>query len=514
MKPRRRSSDDRGVGNVNAPLRKAGVVMMVLFGLLFANLNYVQVVKADDYRTDEEHNRVRVQQEEYERQRGEIIVDGQAVAQSVATKDTLKFLRKYPFSATYAHVVGYRPVNLAATDIERLENEFLSGTSDSFAADRLLEMFTGKESPGGSVVLSVRKQVQEAAYKALLNNDTSSKTGAVVAIDPATGAILAMVSTPSFDPNPLVSHDFDKAEAAFNKLDKDPAKPLLNRAVSETFPPGSTFKVLVAAGALQNGASLDTVLTGGTSYTAPDTTTPIRNSPGVGCPTEITLLNALRVSCNTAFARYGVEQLGADKLKQTAQAFGFETAPLFDRDPDNIMRVTESHTGAIESPGGGVDRPALAQSCIGQREVRMTPLQGAMVAAAVANNGVQMRPYLIDTLQGSDLSPVVRAEQKVLRQPVSAQVAAQLREMMNSVVNNGTGTNAQIDGVEVGGKTGTAQNGDAPDHGWFIGYARKNGQPVVAVAVLLQNAGSGGSGEATQIGGQVMKAAIAAGKIK
>lgn len=445
---------------MNGPLRRAGIVMMVLFGLLFANLNYVQVVKADQYRNDEEHNRIRVQQTEYERERGEIIVDGQAVAQSVETKDTLKFARKYPFGPTYAHVVGYRPVNLAATDIERLENEFLSGTADTFAADRLLEMFTGKESPGGSIVLSVRKQVQETAYKALLNNDTSTKNGAVVAIDPSTGAILALASTPSFDPNPLVGHDPDAAEAAFDKLDKDAAKPLLNRAVSETFPPGSSFKVLVSAAALQNGVSPSTVLTGGASYTAPDAGQPIRNSPGVVCPDQITLLNALRVSCNTAFARLGVERVGADKLKQAAQAFGFETAPTFQRDDDNVMRVEASHTGPIQNPDGRTDPAVLAQSCIGQNEVRMTPLQGALVAAAIANDGVQMRPYLIDTMQGSNLTPVVRAKPEVLRRPVTADVAAQLREMMNSVVAGGTGTNARISGFEVGGKTGTAQNGD------------------------------------------------------
>jgi peptidoglycan glycosyltransferase len=498
---------------MNAPLRKAGVVMMILFGLLFMNLNWIQVVKADEYRTDEEHNRVRVQQDEYERQRGQIVVDGKAVADSVATKDTLKYLRRYPAGATYAHVVGYRPVNLAATNIERLENEFLNGTADAFAADRLLEMITGKESKGGNVTLTIRKQVQEAAYKALLNNDTGTKTGAVVAIEPSTGAVLAMVSMPSYDPNPLVSHDFDKAAAAFDKLDKDKNKPLLNRAVSETFPPGSTFKVIVAAAALANGASPNTVLTGGNSYTAPGTTTPIRNAPGVVCPTDITLQNALRVSCNTAFARYGVEQLGAEKLKEAAQAFGFESVPLFDQDPENLMRVTASHTGSMLGPGG-VDEPALAQSCIGQREVRMTPLQGALVAASVANNGVQMRPYLIESLKGPDLSVIEEAQVRIERQPLTPELAASLRLLMDSVVANGTGTRAQIDGFEVGGKTGTAENGDAPDHGWFIGYARKNGQPVVAVAVLLQNAGSGGSGEATEIAGQVMKAAIAAGKIK
>jgi penicillin-binding protein A len=167
-----------------------------------------------------------------------------------------------------------------------------------------------------------------------------------------------------------------------------------------------------------------------------------------------------------------------------------------------------------QNPNCLADRALLAQSCFGQNEVQMTPLQGALVAAAIANDGVQMRPYVIDTLQAPGLTPFDRAERKELRRPVSGQVAAQLREMMNSVVERGTGTGARIDGVEVGGKTGTAENGNAPDHGWFIGYARQNGQPVVAVAVLLQNAGSGGSAEAAEIAGQVMKAAIAARSTK
>jgi peptidoglycan glycosyltransferase len=227
------------------------------------------------------------------------------------------------------------------------------------------------------------------------------------------------------------------------------------------------------------------------------------------------LADALRVSCNTAFARLGVEQLGADKVKQAAQAFGFESVPPVQQDSNNIMGVAASHTGAIQSQDGSTDRPALAQSSIGQREVRMTPLQGAQIAAAIANNGREMSPYIIDTLQGSDLTPMVQAEPKVQGTPVTPDVAAQLRTMMDGVVSSGTGTKAKIDGYEVGGKTGTAQNGNAPDHGWFIGYARsKDGTPIVAVAVLLQNAGTGGSSEATSIAGQVMKAAIAAGKIK
>jgi penicillin-binding protein A len=231
----------------------------------------------------------------------------------------------------------------------------------------------------------------------------------------------------------------------------------------------------------------------------------------VQCPDQISLRDALRISCNTAFARYGVEQLGAEELKRTAQAFGFESTPAFDQDADNRMAVASSHTGEMTGPDGSLDRPALAQSCIGQREVRWTPLQAALVAAAIANDGVQMRPYLIETIQDANLAPIWQAEPKDRARPVSSAVAGQLREMMAGVVSNGTGTNAQIDGFEVGGKTGTAQNGDAPDHGWFIGYARTgSGQPVVAVAVLIQNAGSGGSAEATAIAGQVMEAAIAA----
>jgi peptidoglycan glycosyltransferase len=496
---------------VNAPLRKAGLVLLLLFALLFAQLNVIMVVRADEYRNDTRHNSVRILQQDYERQRGSIVVDGVPIAISTSTMDTFRYLRSYPEDGLYAHVVGYRPVYGEMTGIEAIENQFLNGTAQEFTADRLLEMFTGKKSNGGNVLLSLRRSVQQKAYEELLDNGTSSQRGAVVAIDPATGAILAMVSTPTFDPNRLVVHDFDTADAAYDELDTDLTSPLLNRAVSETFPPGSTFKVVVAAAALQRGLSPDTVLTGGPSYTAPDTTTPIRNSPGVVCPDSITLQDALRVSCNTAFARFGVEQLGSDELKRVAQSFGFEAAPVIDRDVDNHLRVAPSHTGDIASPGGGTDRPALAQSCIGQRDVRWTPLQGALVAASIANNGVQMRPYLIDTIQDANLAPIWQVRPTDQRRPISSAVAGQLRQMMEAVVRNGTGTNAQIDGFEVGGKTGTAQNDDAPDHGWFIGYARtSSGQPVVAVAVLIQNAGSGGSAEATRIAGEVMKAAIEA----
>jgi peptidoglycan glycosyltransferase len=498
-------------GVMNPPLRKAWVVMLVLFGLLFAQLNWIAVVKADEYRNDTRHNQVRILQQDYERQRGNIVVSGESVALSTPTSDTFKYLRVYPANELYAHVVGYRPVYGEMTGIENIENQILNGSADVFTGDRLLELVNGKKSNGGNVLLSLRRPVQEAAYRALLNNNTASKKGAVVALDPTTGALLAMVSTPAFDPNVLVAHDYDAATGAYEQLLANPDKPLVNRAVQETFPPGSTFKVLVSAAALQNGLTPDSVLTGGSSYTAPDTTTPIRNSPGVNCPEQISLQNALRISCNTAFARYGVEELGAAQVQAVARSFGFEETPLISGDDDNVLHVAASHTGEMAGPDGRADLPALAQSCIGQREVRWTPLQAALVAAAIANDGVQMRPYLIDTIQDASLAPIERARPSVLREPVTKAVASQLRQMMNAVVDNGTGTNARIAGYEVGGKTGTAQNGDQPDHGWFIGYARnKAGVPIVAVAVLIQNAGSGASAQAAAIAGQVMKAAIEA----
>jgi len=495
---------------VNAPLRRVGIVMMVLFGLLFVNLNWVQGYKADDYRTSDFNGRVQLA--EYERQRGVIFLDGGvAVAQSVETQDALKYLRTYPFKDLYAHVVGYKPVGGASTGIEKLDNDLLAGTSDRLVVDRLRDMFTGSTTPGANVQLTVSKAAQERAVAELKGNRTGAKHGAVIMIDPRTGALLAMASMPAFDPNPLVSHDNKTSDSAFNQLNADPNKPLLNRAVQDRYPPGSTMKVIAAAAALQSGLGItaDTVLQGGALYTAPDTSTPIKNAPSVTCPNTLTLKTALTISCNTAFARLCAEKLGADRVKSMAQAFGFESPNTFADDDDNAYRVVASQTGTIKDPDGTDDRPALAQSCIGQANVAMTPLQNAMVAAAIANDGVQMQPYVVQQLQGPDLVSIETARPHELRRPVSADTARTLQDMMISVVTNGTGKGARIDGFTVGGKTGTAQAGEsAEDHGWFIGFVKKdrNSEPIAAICVFLENAGTGGSGNAAEIAGQVMKA--------
>ncbi|MET8250461.1 penicillin-binding transpeptidase domain-containing protein [Micromonospora sp. NPDC005197] len=496
---------------MNAPLRRVGIVVMVLFGLLFANLNWIQAYKADEYRTSDYNGRVQVA--DYKRKRGNIEAGGTAVATSKETTGKLKFQRTYPGGAKYAHVLGYKPVNLADTGIEQVENDFLAGTSDQLIGDRFKDMFTGDETGGGNVLLTLSKRAQDVAYDQMRNNQVDAKRGAAIAIDPRTGAVQALVSMPSFDPNPLVSHNTTEAAAEINKLEQDPDGPLKNRALSETLPPGSTFKIVVAAAALENGVTKTTPIPAGSSYTPPTSGSPIRNAAPSICPEpQVTLLEAVTESCNTGFAQLGV-RLGADKVKEKARQFGFEQEDLtVGQLGEDGLRTAASRTGDMLNPDGSTDPAALAQSSIGQNNVRMTPLQGAMIAGSVANGGSQMRPYLVRQLLAPDrTTSYYTAKPRELRQPVSGQVASDLRDMMVSVVQKGTGQKAAISGYTVGGKTGTAQSApDRPDHGWFIGFALdKNGNPVSAVCVVLEQAGSGGSAEAARIGGQIMRAAIA-----
>lgn len=497
---------------MNAPLRRAGVVILVLFAMLFANLNWIQAYKADAYRTSDHNQRVVVAQ--YDRPRGDIEADGEFLAQNKVTGDTLKYLRVYPDKQIYAPVVGYRPVSLGAVGIENSENDFLSGESDKLFADRVKDMFTGNNTGGGNVVLSLKTRAQQVAWKELTHNEKGVDKGAAVALDPRTGALQAMVSMPSYDPNPLVTHDLKAAAAEYQKLLKDKDQPLLNRATQETLPPGSTFKTIISAAALANGYNEDSSIPAGEVYR--ESGAVIHNDEDDVCPTATTTLkDALTVSCNTAFAQLGVK-LGADKVKAQAQAFGFEDSKLTigNMQENTGLPVAASHTGSIANPDGSTDKGALAQSSIGQRDVRMTPMQGALMAATVANGGKQMRPYLVQQLLGSDRRPLYTASPQALRTPISGDVASKLQDMMESVVENGTGRKAKISGFKVGGKTGTAQNAEGADpHGWFIGFAfNDKGEPVSAACVMLENVPGGhASAEAARIAGLIMKAAAGRG---
>jgi peptidoglycan glycosyltransferase len=460
---------------VNRPIRRVALAMVVLFGLLIANANYVQVFEGSRLRTDPGNTRVLL--DEYERQRGTLVVDGRAVAESEPTDDKLKYLRQYPERSKYAGVTGFYSLIYGATGMEQAENGFLAGSDNRLFTQRLSALLTGRDPRGGNIVLTLNRRAQDAAISGL-----GKRRGAVVALDPRTGAVLAMASSPSYDPNLISSHDPSKIRAEYNRLADDPTDPLLNRAINQRYPPGSTFKVIVAAAALQNGRTPDTQIDCPQFYKLPQSTRSIPNFANEPCSApRVTLQQALTNSYNTAFAKLGVE-VGESELRRTATAFGIGADAL-----ETPLRVSPSSLGEIQ------DDASLAQSAIGQRDVALTPLQGTMIAAAVANGGVLMKPYLIRELQGPDLSVLDRTEPEELSTAVSPEVAGQLTQMMRSVVATGTGRSAQINGVEVAGKTGTAQNApDKPPHAWFIGFAG-SGDRQVAVSVIIENGGNSGS---------------------
>jgi peptidoglycan glycosyltransferase len=451
---------------------------LVLIAALLVNVCYVQVVEAKRLRDDPRNFRLLLDQ--YSRQRGAIVAGGTAIARSVATSDTLKYLRVYPQGAMWAHVTGYYSLTLGRADVEQSQNEWLAGSADRLFATRLNDMITGRQPQGANVVLTLDPTVQAAAVHALGN-----RIGAVVAMDPKTGAILGLVSSPSFDPNPLSSHDTATISNAWRGYQSDPNHPLLDRATQETYPPGSLFKVVTSAAALATGKyTPSSQIPAPNALPLPQTSSVLRNFGGESCGNGSTtsLADALRISCNTAFADLGLA-LGEPTLRAMADAFGLDAPP-----PDIALPAARSSFGNPDAPG-------LAKSAIGQQDVRITPLQAAMIVSTVANGGVLMRPYLVSEVQAADLSVLSHTDPHSVRRVMSADVARELTSMMELVVTSGTGTAARIPGVAVAGKTGTAQNapGQAP-HAWFGAFAPAE-NPRIAVAVIVEH--GGGSLEAT-----------------
>ncbi len=473
---------------MNAPLRRVAISVLVLFTLLIVNVNYIQVVRSEELRADPGNRRVIV--EEYDRERGSIVVDGTEIATSVATDDDLTYLRQYPQGPLYAGVTGYYSYLYGARGIERAENEVLTGDDARLFTQRLSDIFTGRNPSGGDVVLTVDPAVQEAALAGL-----EGVTGAVVALDPSSGAVLGMVSTPTFDPNLLSSHDGAAIRDYAEQLEAADPDPRLNRAINDNYPPGSVFKVVVSAAALSSGEyTPDTVIPAPDVLTLPGTSTTLENFGGSRCSSsgEQPLIDALTISCNTAFALLGIE-LGEDRIREMAEAFGMDGEGL-----EIPLETAGSGVGEIENDA------QLGVSSIGQQDVVMTPLQAAMVAAAIANDGTLMTPYLVDQLRAPDSTVIEQTDPDELSEPVSPEVAAGLTEMMVSVVANGSGRAARIPGTEVAGKTGTAENA-GPDHNWFIGFAPAD-DPQIAVAVFVANGGGTGGDVSAPIARQVMQA--------
>ncbi|MBU6214063.1 MAG: serine hydrolase [Actinomycetales bacterium] len=481
---------------MNKQIGRIAVSFIVMLVALAVNLSFIQVVGADsiDNRAGNRRNLLR----EYSRERGAILVAGSPIASSIATNDTLTHLRAYVDGPAYAPVTGFYSFLYGATGIERAENPVLSGSADTLVIDRLQQLFAGRKPRGGAVALTLSPHAQQAAWKAL-----RGRTGAVVAIEPSTGRLLAVVSSPSFDPNTLSSHDAIGIKKAYADYLADPEQPMLNRALARTYPPGSTFKLVTAAAALATGKfTADTVIPGPKTYRLPLTTKDLNNWSKSACGPggKVTLARALAVSCNTAFAWLGNE-VGADALQAQARAFGFDFA------------AKVPMTAAISRFPGDPDEPQTALSAIGQFDVRATALQMAQVGAGIANGGVVMAPHLVQEVLGPDLSVLTRAKPRALSTAMTAANARTLLEMMEGVVARGTGGNARISGVRVAGKTGTAQTQPGtPPHAWFVGIAPVE-NPQVAVAVVIEN--GGGSAEvsgnrlAAPVAQAVMKAVLA-----
>lgn len=457
---------------MNKQIRRAGYSVLILFGALFVNLNWIQLVKAEKLANHPANTRLLLK--EYALERGAVLSsDGQTLAISRPTPEArLKYLRTYDTGDLFAHVVGYYSIRFGRDRLERSMNKELSGRGGVITMQDLGDRLLGKGERGDTIVITIDSRVQTAARDAL-----SGHKGAVVAIDPVNGEVLAMVSLPSFDPNPLSQHSSEGQEQSWNALNADPSKPLLNRATLSTYPPGSTFKVLTAAAAIQNGKG-GVTYPSSSGFTPEQTNREIRNFGGGSCGGD--LADALRVSCNTYFARLGAE-LGGEALSETARSFGFDEAPPFD------IRTTRSR---MPSPDALRSPAFSAQSAIGQFDVAATPLQMALVAAGVGNNGKVPVPRLVKEVRDARRTLLEQTKSEMWKEALIPEVAAQLKSMMIQVVKSGTGTRAAVDGVEVAGKTGTAQFGvEGRDTiAWFIGFAPAN-NPRIAVAVVVEGAG-------------------------
>jgi peptidoglycan glycosyltransferase len=463
---------------VNRPIRRLSIACLVLMLSLLIADNLIQLVQAQSLRNRPQNSRQR--QIELARPRGPIVVAGKSVAESVPVNDVYKYQRKYPGGGLYAPVTGYFSI-VSSTQVEQAESGVLSGTDSRLFVRRLSDYFTGRQPKGGAVVLTLDPATQQAASAALGN-----RKGAVVALDPKTGAILALVTSPTFDPNLLAVHDGTTLNNNDRRLSADPNKPLLDRGTELTYPPGSAFKLITAAAALSSGKyTPDTQIPAPNQLQLPQSTAILNNFGGETCAAtqQESLLAALTTSCNTAFAKLGLT-LGAKALQDQAERFGFNSTI-----PDFPLRQAASIFP------DKVDLPETALSAIGQFNVRSTPLQMAMVAAAIANSGKEMKPYVVKQTLAPDLSPLVTTTPAQLAQPIDGNVASELTTMMESVVSNGTGTNAQIPGVRVAGKTGTAQNAvGQPPHSWFVGFAPVD-DPRVAVCVFVENSGGDPNGQ-------------------
>jgi len=482
---------------VNKPIRVVAVFSLMLFLALLVNSTYLMYVRSDDLSKDPRNRRIITAT--FSRERGAILVGKDAVARSVPSDDKYKFQRTYAQPFKYAPITGYFSW-YSQTGVERSQNEVLAGDDSRLFVTRLVDLLSNSDPKGGNVQLTVNSAAQDAAWAGLeaLPGDAQ---GAVVALEPTTGRILAMASTPTFDPNNFASHDFQAVADLGDTLNEDPRDPLINRGIGTTLPPGSTFKLVTATAAVESGDyDADSMVPGGFRFQLPQSEDKIGNHDGGNCGgNRITLTQAMQVSCNVTFLTLANE-LGNEAMAEQAEKFGFNSTQL------------EDLGGQAQSLyPRDMDAPQTAMSGIGQSSVTATPLQMAMVAAAIANDGDVMRPYVVDEVLAPNASVLARTDPQSISNAMSSSTAEELTKMLVATVDSGTATPAQIPGIDVAGKTGTAEStDDRPPYAWFVSFAPAD-DPQIAVAVLVQSSDTSpdeiGGG---RLGGPIAKAVMEA----
>ena len=476
---------------MNRELRRVSTIVLLMFITLFVSTSIISVFQVDNLRVDDRNTRTIY--ESYSAERGPILVGGVAIAESVPSSDQYKFQRVYAAPTLYSAVTGYYTLNQGNAGLEGAMNDALTGKANDQFFGQLEAIITGKDPKGAAVALTVDPVIQQVAFDAL-----GANTGAVVAIEPSTGRILAMVSKASYDPNALAVHNSQAVIDTYNALIADPAEPLFNRAIGgDLYAPGSVFKLVVASAALDSGRfTAASEFPNPPSLQLPQSSNTISNAADGNCggSASVSIADALRLSCNIPFAQLG-GALGANTIADYSEAFGFG------QDLNIPQTVTPS-----DFPRD-IDEPGLYLSSFGQASVRVTPLQVAMVSAAIANGGKLMKPDLVESVTAPDLSVISEFDPTVFSTPISESTASIMTGLMVSNVANGAASNARIQGVDVAGKTGTAQNDGAANTLWFTGFAPAN-NPRVAVAVVIENGQGFGNSVAAPIARQVMEAVL------
>ncbi len=485
---------------MNRALRRISIASLLMFGVLLLNVNYLQAFQADSL-TARPAN-VRAFEQQFQQQRGEIVAaDGAVLAKSVPTKNTVyKFQRVYPDGPLYSAVTGYDSI-FGASGLELAEDKLLSGSDPKLLVRNFVNMITGKKPQGAQVVTSIDPKAQRAAFDALRH---TGKSGGLVALNPATGAIIAMVDAPTFDPNKYTTFSgatLDKIDSAYRA---DPAQPLLNRAVNETYPPGSTFKVVTSSALFSAGSyNPQTPVDAPTQLNLPGSATKLINFDGLPCGGggQVQVIYAFTVSCNTVFGNLGMK-IRSPALHAQANKFGMN-------DPNLTIPIPVSQSNSPLL----TDKAQTALSAVGQFDDTVTPLQEAMFSAAIANGGALMRPYMVQKVEAQDLSSVESTSPQVYRQTVTAPVADQVKSMMLSVTEDPAGTahaasaDVRASGITVGAKTGTAQTGinnTGLDDAVFTCFAQSGNQRI-AIGVVVK-AGGEGADAAAPIAMAVIKA--------